>query len=140
MQEGGSVEEFARKPQELRNRLSSMGEKVFDNNMNEVVSSGLPRSYDSMVQTLTYVDDKMTFEKLCANLFTEQYRQEHRTHLHREEEALAVTFNGRGRGRGRWSQRTYVARGGFYHGHGQFRPQYNMPPPNVGGVVRGGAV
>ena len=71
MSEGGSVEEYIKKAQELKNRLSSMGERLSDKNVNQTLLNGLPRSYESTIQTLIHLNSNMTFEQLSASLISE---------------------------------------------------------------------
>jgi hypothetical protein len=75
--EGGSIEEYTKKARELRNRLKSMGEDIPDKTVNQLILNGLPRSYESTIQTLTYLNAIMTFEQLSATLLAESHRREH---------------------------------------------------------------
>jgi len=117
MKEGRSVEEYVKRTRELKNQLGNMGEKLLDRNVNQLVLNGLPRSFESMIQTLTHLDATMSFEKLSAALVFEAHRREHRTQQLEEEEALAATHGKRenkqnqyqsdsnqGRDRGGWQQ------------------------------------
>ena len=81
LNEGGNIEEYVRKARELKNRLSSMGERVSDRNVNQIVLNGLLRSYESTIQTLTHLDANMTFEKLNASLLSESHRRKQRDQL-----------------------------------------------------------
>lgn len=102
MSEGGSVEDYIKKARELRNRLSSMGEKVTDRTLNQIALNGLPRSYEGTIQALTFLDQGMSFEALSSHLLSEHHRRQHRTQLMGEEEALVANYRSfRGR-RGRW--------------------------------------
>ena len=78
MNEGGSVEEYLKKARELRNKLGGMGEKISDRNVNQFILNGLPRSYESTIQTLTHLNATMTFEQLSTSLMSEFHRREHR--------------------------------------------------------------
>ena len=60
--EGGAVDEYLKKARELKNRLGNMGEKLSDRNVNQIVLNGLPRSYESTIQTLSHLNASMTFE------------------------------------------------------------------------------
>lgn len=116
--EGASVEDYIKRARELKNRLKSMGEKIEDRQLNRMVLTGLPRSYQSVVQTLTYLDPSMSFEKLSASLISEQLNCEHWNALHGDEEALAASHkqggsSNQGRGRGQWRRSP---------------PWYSMPP------------
>ena len=74
MQEGGSVEDYVKRARELRNRLLNMGERITNKSLNQLVLNGLPRSFESFIQTLTHIDPEMTFEKLSSSLLSEAYR------------------------------------------------------------------
>ena len=136
MHEGGSIEDYIKKARELKNRLGSMGEKLSDQNVNQIVLNGLPRSYESTIQTLTHLNATMTFEKLGTTLMSESHRREHRNQQLGDDEALATTHNRQttqpqsqpkhqGRGRG-WMQ-PYHGRG--YLGRGFYRPPSYAPRP-----------
>lgn len=92
MFEGDSVEAYLKKARDLKSRLSSMGENVTDKHLNQVVLNGLPKSFDSIVGTLSYQDSSMSFAKLTANLLSDHFRREHRNQLHGEDEALSATY------------------------------------------------
>ena len=92
MSEGGSVEEYIKKARELKNRLSSMGERLSDKNVNQTLLDGLPRSYESTIQTLTHLNSNMTFEQLSASLILESHQRAHRQQQLGDEEALAASF------------------------------------------------
>jgi len=123
MNEGGSVEEYIKKARELKNKLSDMGEKLSDRNVNQIILNGLPRSYESTIQTLTHLNSTMSFEQLSASLMSESHRREHRNQQLGDTEALAASFTKQAsitsanRGRGRWSQpyqgRGFPVRGNF---------------------------
>ena len=108
MHEGGSVEEYIKKARELKNRLSSMDERLTDRNINQLVLNGLPRSFKSLIQTLTHIDPNMTFERLSSSLLSKAHRRQHRTQQVGDDEVLAASFqrqmNFRGQG-GRWLMR-----------------------------------
>ena len=93
MNEGDSIEEYVKKTRELKNRLHSMGERITDRNVNQMVMNGLPRSFESIIQMLTHLDPSMTFEKLSASLLSESHRRKHRNQVLGDEEALAVSFH-----------------------------------------------
>ena len=108
MQEGGSVEDYMKKARELRNRLLNMGERISDKSLNQLVLNGLPRSFESLIQTFTHIDPEMSFEKLNSSLLSEAHRRQHRSQQYVDEEALVANFHRvasmRGRG-GRWPTR-----------------------------------
>ena len=51
---GGSIEDYIKKARELMNRLASMGETISDRALTQLVFNGLPRNFESMIQTLTH--------------------------------------------------------------------------------------
>lgn len=142
LSEGSSVEDYVRRARELKNRLASMGERLSDKHLNQVVLNGLPRSFESIVQTLTHLDPNMSFEKLSANLLSEHYRRLTHKNLHGEDEALSITnkhHGGRssnqqqyhgGRGRGRWRRNPPWWRSP--PSEGWERSRYTTGPPNRG--------
>ena len=105
MQEGGSVEDYVKKARELRNRLLNMGERITNKSLNQLVLNGLPRSFESLIQTFTHIDPEMSFEKLSSSLLSEAHRRQLHTQQYVDEEALAVNHhrltNMRGQG-ARW--------------------------------------
>ena len=54
LSEGGSIEDYIKKARELKNRLASMGETVYDRALIQLVLNGLPCSFESTIQTLTH--------------------------------------------------------------------------------------
>ena len=118
MNEGDSIEDYVKKARELKNRLHSMGERITDRNVNQMVMNGLPRSFESIIQTLTHLDPSMTFEKLSVSLLSELHRRKHRNQLLGDEEALAVSFHQQASVRGRrglWPTRgrSFTSRGPY---------------------------
>ena len=91
LSEGGAIEDYIRKARELKNRLTNMGERLSDRNINQIVMNGLPRSYESTIQTLTHLDPTMTFDKLSASLFSESHRRKHRDQVLGDDEALTAS-------------------------------------------------
>ena len=59
MTEGGFVDNYIKKAQKLRNKLSIMGERITDPNLSQIVLNGLPRSYEGTIQTLTHLDSNI---------------------------------------------------------------------------------
>jgi hypothetical protein len=93
LSEGGLVEEYIKRARELKNRQATMGETVSDKSLIQLVLNGLPRSYESTIQTLTHQSVALTFDQISASLLTEAHRREHRAIQLGDEEALAATFN-----------------------------------------------
>ena len=93
LSEGGSIEDYIKKTREIRNRLTSMGETISDKTMIQIVLNGLPRSYESTIQTLTHLNVDRSFEQVSSSLLTESHRRKHRAHQLGNDEALAATFH-----------------------------------------------
>ena len=142
--ERGAVDEYLKKARELKNRLGNMGEKLSDRNVNQIVLNGLPRSYESTIQTLSHLNASMTFEQLSASLMSESHRREHRNQKLGEDEALAATQTkqerhlNQGQGRGNHWQQSFRGRGYPMRGRmgnyfsarrGSFRPPFTGRPP-----------
>ena len=143
---GGTVDEYLKKARELKNRLGNMGEKLSDRNVNQIVLNGLPRSYESTIQTLSYLNASMTFEQLSTSLMSESHKREHRNQKLGEDEALAATqtkqerLSNQGQGQGNhWQQsfreRGYPMRGSmgnyFFARRSSFRPPFTCRPPVI---------
>lgn len=79
MTEESSIEDYIKKARELKNRLSNMGERLVDRNINQIVMNGLPRSCESLIQTLKHLDPTMTFDKLSASLLSEAHQRQNRS-------------------------------------------------------------
>ena len=125
MNEGDSIEDYVKKARELKNRLHSMGERITDQNVNQMVMNGLPRSFESIIQTLIHLDPSMTFEKLSASLLSDSHRRKHRNQLLGDKEALAVSFHRQASVRGRGGP--WPTRGRGFTGRGSYGAP--KPPP-----------
>ena len=134
---GASIEDYLKRARELRNKLVSMGETVTDKTLCQLTLNGLPRSYESTIQTITHQSVAFNFEQISASLFTETHRRESRTIQLGDEEALAATFNRKAfvtqQGRG---YSPFRGRGGrpYYRGYqgGPGRSNINQTrPPQV---------
>ena len=93
--EGVPVEDYHKRARELRNKLISMEETVTDITLCQLTLNGLPRSFESTIQTITHQNIVLTFDQILASLFTETHRRESRTLQLGDDEALAVTYNQR---------------------------------------------
>lgn len=128
MPEGGSIEDYVKRTRELKNRLNSMGERLSDRNVNQFMMNGLPRSFESLIQTLTHLDPDMTFERLSASLLSEAHRRQHQSQQIGENEALAASFQRQASMRGRGGH--WPMRGRGFPGRGYPGAQaYPRPPP-----------
>lgn len=75
----------------------------------QIVLNGLPRSYEFVIPSLTYVPVFLTFDVVCSKLIIEYHKIQHRNIiLGDDDEALAVSFrhnlNIGARGRGRFAR------------------------------------
>ena len=136
LNEGDAVEDYVKKARELKSRLTSVGERLSDHNFNQIVMNGLPRSYESTIQTLQHLDLTMTFDKLSANLLLESHRRKHREQVLGNEVVLLASYQrhvptrppNQGYGRGRWPP-NYRGRG-FPGSHGiPGQGYYGSPRP-----------
>jgi hypothetical protein len=73
--EGGSVKDYIKKARELKNQLASMGETFSDRALTQLVLNGLPRSFESTIQTLTYQTAALTFDQISLSLTAKSYSQ-----------------------------------------------------------------
>jgi hypothetical protein len=70
-----------------------MGEDVPDKTVNQLVLNGLPRSFESIIQTMMLLNASLTFDQMSSTLLAEAHRRKHCTFQLGDEEALATTFN-----------------------------------------------
>jgi hypothetical protein len=91
--EGGSVDDYIKKARETKNKLVSMGEPFSDRSLVQFLLNGLPRSYESTIQTLTHQGAPLTFDQVAASLVMESHRREQYTQQLGDEVALGTTFN-----------------------------------------------
>jgi hypothetical protein len=62
LMEGGSIKDYIKKARELKNRLANIGKTVTDKNLTQLVFNGLPRSFESTIQTLTHQTVPLSFQ------------------------------------------------------------------------------
>ena len=74
--EGAPVEDYLKRARELRNKLVNMGETVIDKTLCQLTLNGLPRSYESTIQTITHQNVALTFKQISASLLTETHKRE----------------------------------------------------------------
>jgi hypothetical protein len=60
--EGGSMEDYTKRARELKNKLASMGEVVADKAIVQLLLNGLPRSFETTIQTLMHGSSNLTFD------------------------------------------------------------------------------
>jgi hypothetical protein len=121
--EGGSIEDYIKKARGTKNRLVSMGKTIGDKSLTQLLLNGLPRSYESTIQTLMHINVPMTFEQVAASLLSESHRREQRSAQLGEEEALSATI-----GRGRGASPYFSNRGAHIRGRSPFRGFRGYPP------------
>jgi hypothetical protein len=68
MLEGGSMEKYANKTMDLKNKLLAVGEVIPNKYVCQLVFNGLPRSYEKVAQTLSNMDTIFTFDQLITRL------------------------------------------------------------------------
>jgi transposase InsO family protein len=91
--EGASAEEYITRAREIKNRLKSMGDTVTDNALVQILLNGLPRSYESTIQTITHQRDALSFDEVVTSILVESVRHVQRNQQLGDEDALAATYN-----------------------------------------------
>lgn len=71
MLKGGSMEEYANKTMDLKNKLLAIGEVVPNKYVCQLVFNGLSRSYEKVVQTLNNMYTIFSFDQLTTRLMAE---------------------------------------------------------------------
>ena len=67
MFEGGVMEEYLKMTRELKNKLAALGDPVVDRTVVKIVMTGLPRSYEFVIPSLTYAPVFPTFDIMYSN-------------------------------------------------------------------------
>jgi hypothetical protein len=88
LREGG-VTIYLMKASNLRNHLSSLGETVSDKQLISIVLNGLPRSYDIVIQGISYMTNPI-FEDVMGKILMENQRMAIRDQKMGQDGALAV--------------------------------------------------
>ena len=91
LSEGGDVTAYLMDASNLRNHLNALGETISDRQLVNIVLNGLPRSFDMVVQGISYMPNP-TFEDVMGKILMESQRMSLRDNKHGQEEALAVQF------------------------------------------------
>jgi hypothetical protein len=89
LKEGGDVTTYLMEASNLRNHLSALEENIADWQLINIVLNGLPRSFDMVVQGISYMTNP-TFEDVMEEILMENQRMAIRDHKYGQEEALAV--------------------------------------------------
>lgn len=92
MLDGGILEEYLNRVRDLKNRLATLGEPMFDCTLVQDVLDGLLRSYENIIPTITYSAMFPTFHKMSAMLLIVHHRLQHQNLHLDDEEALPVQF------------------------------------------------
>jgi hypothetical protein len=131
MKEGGDVSTYLTEASELRDRLRTLGEEVSDMTLNSIVLNGLPRTYEMVIQGISFMTNP-SFEDVMGKILTETHRLALRDQKLGQDEALSAH-----------SQRPFFRGGGMYHrgnfgnfggcrGRGYFRaPTSNFSPQHL---------
>ena len=69
-----------------------MGETVSDRALTQLVLNGLPRSFESTIQTLTHQTVALTFDQVSSSLTSESHRRIQRATQIGEEDALSASY------------------------------------------------
>jgi hypothetical protein len=91
LREGGDVTTYLMEASNLRNHLNALGETVSDKQLISIVLNGLPRSYDMVIQGISYMTNPI-FEDVMGKILIENQRMTIRDQKLGQEEALAVQF------------------------------------------------
>ena len=91
LKEGGDVTTYLMEANNLRNHLSALGETISDRQLVNIVLNSLPRSFNMVVQGISYMTNP-TFEDVMGKILIETQRMTMRNNKIGQEEALAVQF------------------------------------------------
>jgi hypothetical protein len=89
LKEGGDVTTYLMEGSNLRNHLMTLGETISDKQLINIVLNGLPRSYDMVVQGISYFQNP-TYEDVMGKILAEAQRLLAREQKLGQGEALAV--------------------------------------------------
>ena len=130
------MEDYLKKARELKNRLVSMGETVSDRALTQLVLNGLPRSFESTIQTLTHQTVALSFDKISSSLISESHKRVQRAMQIGEEDALSTSFQQQNLGytsqyQGQGGRQGFRGRyQGCFQSPGRFLPSSRFPSPN----------
>jgi hypothetical protein len=91
LKEGGDVTTYLMEASNLRNHLSALGETISDKQLISIVLNGLPRSYDMVIQGISYMTNPI-FEDVMGTILMEHQQMTIRDQKMGQDEALAVQF------------------------------------------------
>jgi hypothetical protein len=89
MKEGGDVSIYLTEASELRDRLRTLREEVSDKTLNSIVLNGLPRTYEMVIQGISFMTNP-SFEDVMGKLLTEIHRLAMREQKLGQDEALSL--------------------------------------------------
>lgn len=73
LREGGDVTTYLMEASNLRNHFSALGETISDKQLISIVLNGLPRSYDIVIQGISYMTNPI-FEDVMGKILMENQR------------------------------------------------------------------
>jgi hypothetical protein len=126
LKEGGDVTTYLMEASNLRNHLSALGETVSDKQLISIILNGLPRSYDMVIQGISYMTNPI-FEDVMGKILMENQQMAIQDQKMGQGEALAVQFRPNFFNRGGFVQATHARRG---RGFGRPTGLYYANPPH----------
>jgi hypothetical protein len=134
LKEGGDVTTYLMEGSNLRNHLMTLGETISDKQLINIVLNGLPRSYDMVVQGISYFQNP-TYEDVMGKILTKAQRLSAREQKLGQDEALTVQGSyhfgqTRGSKRGRGFVRPNFNLSHYPRPYGY--PQFQVRPPIPG--------
>lgn len=66
---GGDINTYLSEAMDIRNQLKAFREVVEDKTLNNIVLNGLPRSYEMVIQRITYMTSP-SFEEVMKKILT----------------------------------------------------------------------
>jgi hypothetical protein len=127
MKEGGDISTYLMEASMLQNHLITLGETISDNQLINVVLNRLLRSYDMVIQGVSYLPNP-TYEDVMERILTQTQRMAVRKQKLGQEAALVV--QAQYQSPNSHSDRGYHNNGHFRGGrrdHGFSRPLYQHP-------------
>ena len=92
LKEGGDVTTYLMEASNLRNHLSALGETILDRQLVNIVLNGLARSFDMVIQGISYMTNP-TFEDVMGKILMESQRMTIRDNKIGQEEACTISYS-----------------------------------------------
>jgi hypothetical protein len=70
-----------------------MGDTITDKALVQIILNGLPRSYESTIQTITHQREALSFDEVVTSILAESARRVQQNQQLSDEDALVVTYN-----------------------------------------------